>query len=80
MDQKDLFYMQLQYDALFSGFAGTLRKDGEKDKLTHTATMDYKEYLQQAIVILVMQVPSPQVRDIIHPILKLTCEPAYRFR
>jgi hypothetical protein len=28
MDQKDLFYMQLQYDALFSGFAGTLRKDG----------------------------------------------------
>jgi RHS repeat-associated protein len=28
MYQKDLFYMQLQYDNLFSGVAGTLRKDG----------------------------------------------------
>ena len=28
MDQKDLFYMQLQYDNLFSGVTGSLRKDG----------------------------------------------------
>jgi len=28
IDQKDLFYMQLQYDALHSGLSGTIRKDG----------------------------------------------------
>jgi RHS repeat-associated protein len=27
-DSKDLFYMQLQYDALYTGVSGTLRKDG----------------------------------------------------
>jgi hypothetical protein len=32
MDQKDMLYMQLQYDALFTGVAGTLRKDGNKSQ------------------------------------------------
>lgn len=28
IDQKDLFYLQLQYDALHSGLSGSIRKDG----------------------------------------------------